>query len=190
MKKRGNAPQKPAASNSAPNEKNTPVPGGLLKGLDTFSSSLSAWFERVAMVGIVGIIVATLVDVIGAKAFNRPLAAGTEIVYFLQIIAISGALASTQIDGKHIRLEFVDSLPKRVRGVFNFLAALLGLGLFLLLAWKSYEYAQTLRNAKEVTAASRIPIYPFVLWIALSCIPLCLVLLKEMVKSAVEVVKR
>lgn len=164
--------------------------GNTLKGLDKLSRLLSVWFERIAMAGIVGIIISTLVDVIGAKVFNKPLAAGTEVVYFLQIIAIAGALAATKIDGKHIRLEFVDSFPKRIKGIFNFAAAVLGLGLFTLLAWESIEYAQVLRNTQEVTATSRIPLYPFVFWIALCCIPLCLILLKEMLESAIEVIKR
>jgi TRAP-type C4-dicarboxylate transport system permease small subunit len=163
---------------------------GFLERLDKLSHLLSVWFERIAMVGIVGVIIATLIDVIGAKIFGKPLSAATEVVYFLQVIAIAGALAATKIDGKHIRLEFVDSFPRKIKNIFNFLAAFLGLGLFSLLAWKSYEYAQTLRIANEVTAASRIPVYPFVLWIALCCIPLCLILLQEMVKSAIGAVKR
>jgi TRAP-type C4-dicarboxylate transport system permease small subunit len=158
--------------------------------IEKSSFFLSVWFERIAMVSIVCIILATLVDVIGAKIFHKPLSAGTEVVYFLQIIAIAGALAITQIDKRHVRLEFVDSLPKRLRGIFNFIAAILGLGLFVLLAWKSIEYAQSLRNANEVTAASRVPLFPFAVWIGISCIPMCLVLIKEMVSSVAEVIKK
>ncbi|MDT3698844.1 MAG: TRAP transporter small permease [Thermincola sp.] len=163
---------------------------GTLGKMDKLVHLLSVWFERIGMVGLVGIIIATLIDVIGAKLFTKPLAAGTEVVYFLQVIAIAGSLAATKIDGKYIKLEFVDSFPPRIRHILDFLVALLGLVLFILLVWKSYEYAQALKIAKEVTAASRIPVYPFVLWIALSCIPLCLVLLQEMLKSAKEVVNR
>ena len=161
-----------------------------LKIFDRFTYFISVWFERIAILGIIGIIAATIVDVLGDKLFNKPLSAGTEVVYFLQVIAIASALAITKIDGKHIRLEFVDSLPKKAKGLFNFLAALLGLGLFIILSWKSFEYAQALRNAQEVTAASRIPLFPFAIWIGISCIPLCLVLIKEMINSLVEVVKR
>ena len=67
---------------------------------------------------------------------------------------------------------------------------LLGLGLFILLAWKSYEYGRALRTANEVTSASRLPLFPFAWWIALSCIPLCLVLANEIVKSVIEVVRK
>ncbi len=165
-------------------------PNILLKILDKSSFWSSVWFERVAMVGIVGIIIATLIDVIGAKLFQKPLSAGTEVVYFLQVIAIAGALAFAQIENRHVRLEFVDSFPKTIKGLFNFLAAVLGLGLFVILCWKSFEYAQTLNNTHEVTATSRIPLYPLAIWIGLSCIPLCLVLLKGMVNSIAEVIKR
>ena len=161
-----------------------------MKILDKAGYWSSVWFERAAMVGIVGIIVVTLIDVIGAKLFQKPLSAGTEAVYFLQIIAIAGALAFAQIDNRHVRLEFVDSFPKTIRGIFKFAAALLGLGLFIILAWKSFDYAQSLRNANEVTSASRIPIFPFAIWIGISCLPMCLVLLKGMVNSVVEVVKK
>jgi len=187
MKKTGNEPQKPTLDSAL---KDNSAAGSFLRGLQKLGISSSACFEYVAMICLVGIIVATLIDVIGAKLFNKPIAAGTEVVYFLQVIAIAGALAATKIDGKHIRLEFVDSLPKRLKSTFHFISALLGLGLFIVLAWKSFEYAQTLRNTQEVTAVSRIPLYPLVLWIALCCVPLCLVLLKEMINSAVKVVKR
>jgi TRAP-type C4-dicarboxylate transport system permease small subunit len=158
--------------------------------LDKSSFWSSVWFERIAMVGIVGIIIATIVDVIGAKIFQKPLSAGTEIVYFLQVLAMAGALAFTQIENRHIRLEFVDSFPRIIKGLFHFIAAILGLALFILLAWKSFEYAQSLNNSSEVTATSRIPLYPLAIWIGLSCIPLCLVLLKGMVNSIVEVIKK
>lgn len=186
MKKSSNISQKHTLDSALDNKG---APRGILKGLDKLSYLIGAWFENIAIVGIVGIIIANLIDVIGAKLFNKPIAAGTEIVYFLQVIAIAGALAATKIDGKHIRLEFVDSLPERLKNFFHFIAALLGLALFVLLFWKSIEYTQALKITQEVTAVSRIALYPFTLWIAFCCIPLCLVLLKELLQSARGVVK-
>jgi len=169
----------------------------LLRILDKVSYWASEWFENIAIIGILGIVVATLIDVIGAKlppllrlGNARPLAAGTEVVYFLQIIALAGGMAFALIDNRHIRLEFVDSLPKRIKSAFHFLAAAGGLGLFVILTWESFEYAQSLKTAQEVTAASRIPLYPFVIWIGISSIPMCLVLLKNMVNSLIEVIKK
>lgn len=171
-------------------QKKIPPSNPLMTILEKSSYWSSLWFERIAMVAIVGIIISTLIDVVGAKIFHKPMAAGTEVVYFLQIIAIAGALAFAKIDGRHIRLEFVDSFPRVLRGVLHFIAALLGFALFAVLIWESYEYGQSLRISHEVTSASRIAIFPFVFWMGLCCIPVCLVLLKEMVDSVIEVTKK
>ena len=186
MKESSNSSKKSALDSPLGNKG---VPRGDFKRLDKLNYLISVWFENIAIVAIVGIIVSNLIDVIGAKLFSKPIAAGTEIVYFLQVIAMAGALAATKIDGKHIRLEFVDSLPGRLKNFFNFIAALLGLALFVLLFWESIEYTQALKITQEVTAVSRIVLYPFTLWIAICCIPLCLVLLKELLQSARGVVR-
>lgn len=162
-----------------------------LSKLDKFSYSLSSWFERIAIFGLLGMLVATCVDVVGAKLFRWPLPGGIEVVYLLQVIAIAGALAFAKIDGRHIRVEFlIDRLPKRGRAFFNSLTSFLGLGLFILLGWESYEYSQAFRSVGEVSTTAQIPLYPFTLWITLCCIPICLVLLTDLVSSLVEVVKK
>jgi TRAP-type C4-dicarboxylate transport system permease small subunit len=158
---------------------------------EKFNHRLSSWFEQFAIIGFLGMMAATLIDVIGAKAFKWPLPAGLEVVFFCQLIAISGALAFGEMDGRHIRVEFfVDKLPKTARAFFHGLAALLGLALFVILAWKSYTYAMTLKAINDVTATSRIPLYPFVLWLGVSFIPLCLVLLGEIFKAISEGIKK
>ena len=163
-------------------------------GIDRFHKFtywLSSWFEHIAIIGFLGMIVATIVDVIGSKAFRLPLPASLEVVYFCQLIAIAGALAYSEIDGRHIRVElFVDKLPKKVRAFFHGLAALLGLALFGIMTWKAYQYAMTLKAINDVTSTSRIPIYPFVLWLGLSFVPLCLVLIGELLKAISEGTKQ
>jgi TRAP-type C4-dicarboxylate transport system permease small subunit len=158
---------------------------------ERFAFRLSTWFEQIAIVGFLGMMAATLVDVIGAKAFQWPLPASLEVVVFCQLIAISGALAYGEIDRRHIRVEFiVDKFPRRVRAFFLSFAALLGLGFFGTMIWKSYQYAMTLKAINEVTATSRIIMYPFVFWLGLSFIPLCLVLAGELLKAISEGIKR
>lgn len=158
---------------------------------EKFTYRMSSWFEHIAIIAFLGMMVATLVDVIGAKAFKWPLPAGLEIVFFCQLIAISGALAYGEIDGRHIRVElFVDKLPKTARAFFHGFAAMLGLGLFAIMTWKAYQYAMSLRAINDVSATSRIPLYPFVLWLGLSFVPLCLVLIGEILKAVSEGIKK
>jgi TRAP-type C4-dicarboxylate transport system permease small subunit len=158
--------------------------------LEKFNNTLSVWLERVAIVAVVGMILATMIDVVGAKLFHWPLPASTEIVYLFQVIAIAGALAISKIDGRHVRIEFIDKMPQPGRAIISSLVSLFGLGLFIILCWQSYGYAQQFRINKEVTANARIIFYPFALWLALCCIPMILILLKDFISSLVEIIKR
>jgi TRAP-type C4-dicarboxylate transport system permease small subunit len=109
------------------------------------------------------------------------------VVFFCQLIAISGALAYGEIDERHIKVDlFVNKLPLKIRAFFHGLAAFLGLVLFVILTWKSFQYGLSLKAINDVTATSRIPLYPFAFWLGISFVPLCLVLLGEILKAVLE----
>jgi TRAP-type C4-dicarboxylate transport system permease small subunit len=152
---------------------------------------LANWFEGVAIVALLFIVVSTCVDVVGAKLFLWPIPGGTEAVYLAQVVALAAAIAYTEIDARHIRVEFfIDKLPKRGRAFLQILISLLGLVLFVLVGWQSYEYGLIIKSASAISPTARIPLYPFPLWIALSCIPICLVFLMKLLNSLAEVMKR
>ena len=67
---------------------NKDAPRGDFMGLDKLSYLISVCRKHCHSC-YSGIIISNLIDVIGAKLFNKPIAAGTEIVYFLQVIAIA-----------------------------------------------------------------------------------------------------
>lgn len=158
--------------------------------LEKFNYRLSIWFERVAILGAIGMILGVMVDVIGAKLFHWPLPGSTEVVYLFQIIAIAGALAISKIDGRHVRIELIDRLPQPGLGIVHALVSLLSLAFFIILSWKSYDYAQALRLNHEVTATVKLTLYPFALWLALCCLPVVLILIKDFITSLLETTKR
>src|SRR4030042_2831217 len=94
--------------------------------LDKFNNKFSVWLERIAIVAVVGMILGTLIDVIGSKLFHWPLPAGTEAIYLLQLIAIAGALSISKLDGRHVRIELIDRLPQPAIGIIHSIVALLG----------------------------------------------------------------
>lgn len=155
--------------------------------------TISIWFERIAIAAILLMILATMVDVIGSNLpgqFMWPLRGGTEIVYLLQVIAIGGALAISKIDGRHVRIELIDKVRQPALGIIHAIVAILGLALFILLMWKSFSYAQTLLVNHDVTATERIPIYPFAIWLGISCVPMILILIREVLTSILETKKK
>jgi len=158
--------------------------------LDKITFKISAWLERIAIIGALGMILGTMIDVIGAKVFHWPLPGSTEVVYLFQIISIAGALAISKIDGRHVRIELIDRLHQPGKGIVHSLVALLGLALFIILIWQSYTYALALHANHEVTATIKLPLYPFALWLALCCIPMVLLLIIELFNSLMEAIKR
>lgn len=159
--------------------------------LEWFSSSLSRWFNWVATCGILVMMIVTLVDVVGAKLFRQPLLGAMEIIQITQLVVLAGALAFTQILGKHVRVELITlKLPRRIGASIKGFTSLLGLGLFMLVVWGSFRFTQMLKSTGEVSGTISIPFYPFAFWFALSSILLCLVLLVEFISSIVEVLKR
>jgi TRAP-type C4-dicarboxylate transport system permease small subunit len=147
-------------------------------------NSLSRWFERVGLVAMAAMVLTTLIDVIGSKVFKWPLPGSTEITSVAQVIAIAGGLAFSKIDGRHIRVEFLmEWLPQRGKAALDLFSALLGFGLFAVAGWMTYEYGLSLFNSGTKTLLLGIPLSPFSFWIALGCIPMCCVIIIELVAS-------
>jgi len=162
-----------------------------IERLEKFANSLSNWLNWVAGVGLVGMLSLSMADIIGIKLFNWPIPGGIEIVAFLGVVVTGFAIAYTQVLRGHIKVEFVTMrLPERVQGGVAALVSLFGLVLFGVLAWRSYDFGRVLQLTGEVSMTQRIPYYPFVYGIAFCCIPVCLLLLVEFLKSVAKAVKK
>jgi TRAP-type C4-dicarboxylate transport system permease small subunit len=163
----------------------------LLKRLETISHLLSKWFSWVGGIGLVVMLGLIVADIVGIKLFKNPVPGAIEIVAFLGVVVTAFAIAYTYILRGHIQVEFfVMRLPARVQAVVASFVLLLGIALFILLAWRSYAYGRVLQVSGEVSMTQGIPFYPFVYAIALCCIPVCLVLLVELLKSVLKVMKK
>ncbi len=150
----------------------------------------SRWFERVGLASLSAIGLATLIDVIGSKIFNRPLPGSTEMIGVIQVIAIAGGLAFSNIEGRHIRVEFlIDWLPKRYKAILDLFSSVLGLGFFAVAGWMTYRHGLNFFNSGTKTFLLGIPLYPFAFWIALCCIPMWFVILLEFCTSIDRMLK-
>ena len=146
------------------------------------------WFGGVGLVAMLGIMVA---DIIGVKLFKWPVPGAPEIISFMGVVVVAFAIAYTLFVRGHIQVEFfVMRLPQRGQAILNALVSLLGLGLFALLVWQSYEYGSSLQNTGEVSMTQRIPLFPFAYAIAFCSIPVCLLLLVKIFKSVMKAVKK
>jgi hypothetical protein len=62
--------------------------------------------------------------------------------------------------------------------------------LFTLLAWQSFRFAGELWLNGEVSPTQKIPFFPFVYGVALSCVPVALLLIVDFLKSIAKVVRK
>lgn len=133
----------------------------------------------------------TVADIIGIKLFKAPVPGAIEIVGFLSVVVTAFAIAYAYVLRGHIRVEFfVARLPERLRAAIFAFVALLGMALFVLLAWQSCAYGRVLQRTGEVSMTQRIPFYPFVYAIAFCCIPIFLLLLLEFLQSVMKAVRK
>lgn len=164
---------------------------GKIERLEKFAHSSSHWVNWVAGVGLVAMLGLIVADIIGIKFFKHPIPGAIEMVAFLGVVVTAFAIAFTQVRRGHIQVEFfVMRLPKRAQAGVTALVSLLGIALFGLLAWQSYDFGRTLQVTGTVSMTQRIPFYPFVYAIAFCCLPICLLLVVDFLKSVMKAVKK
>jgi TRAP-type C4-dicarboxylate transport system permease small subunit len=158
--------------------------------VDKIINTLSQWFNRIAGAGLIAMLGLIVADIVGIKAFSHPVPGGIEVVAFLGVVVIGFAIAWTQIIHGHIQVDFlVMKIPPRPRAVIDCIVTFLGMGFFVLLAWRTWDYARILQASGEVSMTQKIPFYPFIYALAACYLVTLLVLIMDFWKSIVKVGK-
>lgn len=163
----------------------------MLDKFEKFNQRLSGWFEWVGVAGLLAMMFATLIDVVGSKLFNTPLLGATDWVSVFQSVAIAFACAMVLIIGRHVQVEFLTTkLPQRAQAITNIIVLLLGLGLFVLIVWRVTDLGYYFQAGGETTCTAPVPRCLPAYGIALASIPVCLVFLQKLLNSLTKVGKR
>ncbi len=163
----------------------------MLEEIKRINRSVSKLFERVGIVALLFMIGVTCVDAFGIKVLRRPITGAIDLVMLCQVVGIAFAIASTQILGKHVRVDFfIDRLSATMQAVVDSVVYFLLFLFFCLVVWRLYVLAHSFQIAREVTATLYVPLYFFVYGAALACVPVGLVFLIEFLSCLVRVVER
>jgi TRAP-type C4-dicarboxylate transport system permease small subunit len=158
--------------------------GGVLNTLDRLVDRVAKALLYVGIVGLMGMCVLIVADVIGIKILSRPIPGGIEYVSFVSVIMIAFCVPYAQVKHAHIAVDFIiDSFPRRIRLVVNILTVLLSVVLFALLALYAVKFGNKLRIAGEVSMTREIAFYPFVYAMAFCFVVMVVVLLRDLFKS-------
>ena len=146
------------------------------------SANVSAWLSKLGAFALLAMMVLTVVDVAGRYLFKAPLLGAYELTEFLVLILIYAFLGYAQSKKRHVCVEIVmDSAPKRVRRIVALVNHLLCLGLFVLMAYMGLKKALDLFQVGEVSPNLVIPNYPFVLFLVLGSLAMCIEYVRDIV---------
>jgi TRAP-type C4-dicarboxylate transport system permease small subunit len=142
-----------------------------------------------AAVALIAMMLLTVADVIGRYLFSKPIKGTYELVGFLLVGAGALGLGYTQVKKGHIRVDFLlQRFPEKVQGIVTVIANFLGFAAFSLLCWRCALYAQYYISATgNATDTLHIPLFPFVVVLAVGTGMLALVLLFDLVHSIIQV---
>jgi TRAP-type C4-dicarboxylate transport system permease small subunit len=135
--------------------------------------SIVAGFILLVMVAV------TMSDVV-LRYFGRPILGAYEIVAFLGVAVTGFALPRASALKTHVYVDLlIDRLPARTQKVMKTITRILVFLMFLGAAWYFIIMGINYINTKTVSMSLRVPFYPVVFVLALSCIVQCMVSLSE-----------
>ena len=167
-------------------------PGRITKIASRIESGVISMNKLMAYVGgvaLTAMMLLTVADVIGRYVFSKPIRGTYELVGFLLVGAGSLGLGYCQVKKAHIRVDFLlQRFPEKVRAIITVIANFLGFAAFSLLCWRCALYAQYYISATgNHTDTLGIPLFPFVVVLAVVTGMLALVLLFDFAHSLTEV---
>ena len=111
---------------------------------------------------LAGVMMVSVVDVLGRYLLNRPLPGSSELTEILMAILIYAGLPVVSQRQAHITVDLLDPLtPKFVVPIRNVIVGLLSVLVVALIAWRLWAYADQIRISKDVTEYLKLPLAPF-----------------------------
>lgn len=109
----------------------------------------------------------TFVDVIARYIINRPVRGAFEITELMLLVLIFAGLPLVTHAGEHVTMDLIDRLlGARVRGLLDRFIELLCAGLMFFLTWQMLLKAGKIAGYGDTTDILRIPVAPFVYFMA------------------------
>jgi len=154
-------------------------------------SILSRFMGIIAICVLVVMMLFTVLNVVMRGFFDSPIPGDVELTEVWMICVGFLGLAWCGIKGMHIKVDLVVSfLPKRIQSIFDSFGYLLGLGITILLAWRSFVDGIANKEMNFLSATLEFPIYPFYMIVGIGYSVLCCAILVLLVRSISEGLKK
>lgn len=141
----------------------------------------SFWMNELGGIALLIMMMLTVVDVI-LRVFWRPITGTYELVAVLSAIVIGYAIPQTSLDRGHIYVDFlIENRTPSIKKGFLVFTRILGIALFVLLAWNLFLKGNFLYSSGDVSQTLHIPYYPVAYALALASFVECFVLITDIV---------
>lgn len=135
---------------------------------DRILNLVSNLFKSAGALALTLMMLITVADVAG-RFFKHPIFGSVELVGFLAVTVVAGALPHTYKVGGHVGVEIITRLlPRRSRLLLELFTRTLTLILFSVAAWQMFVYAEDMQQVGEVSMNLEFPLHYIVLVLALS----------------------
>jgi TRAP-type transport system small permease protein len=122
-------------------------------------------------------------QVIGRYVFNRPIAAVLELSQIMQAMMVFLAWAYTTAEKAHVRVDLLArKFSPRLQAILELVIAIVGIGLFSLIAWQAAEKAVFYWESNMEVDVLFIPLAPFQFFLSIGAGLLCLELIAQMIE--------
>ena len=160
---------------------------------DTVVKWISTVMAIIASITLAIMMMITVIDVTGRFVFLKPLKGAFELTGLLLILAATWGMGYCQRLKGHIRISFLyERFPRRGQALADVLAYSICLSTSVMIVWRTFirmkEYM--FLQLGGVTETLSIPLYPFMLLLALGFGWLCVTFLVDLYKSIIEVIRR
>lgn len=133
---------------------------------------------------LVGMMLLTCVDVVGRK-FGRPVFGSVELVGFMATMAVAFALPYTHQAKAHIGVEvLVQLLSEKTQIILELCTHLASLGLFAVVTWQMFVYADTMHKSGTVSMSLELPEHLIIYIVAVCFLIFSLVIVRNIVLNA------
>jgi len=148
-------------------------------------AGISSWMYSLAGTILVLMMLLTAVDVI-LRLFGRPITGTYELISLAGAVVVALSVPQTTRNKANVAIDFlVTDCSKGVRnGLFVF-TKILGMILFMLIAWYLFEKATVFYKDGFVTSTLQFPFYPVTYTLALCCFIESAVLLAEIYRNVI-----
>lgn len=164
---------------------------GVLKNIEKALNILSKGMHLAGVGLIFLMMLLTAVDVVLRYFFNKPLAGSFELTEYMMALIVSFVLAFASANDGMVKVTLLsERLKPKTQNIINACTGILGIVLFILLAWRGFVFSGLLKDQGITSPILGIPRYPFAWITALGLCCMIVILIAEWLHSIAKAVKR